>query len=154
MDIPAFDTSAERVALEGELAAVLAELPGLQACYAELKETAENAQYRYELCALRGHAATRRGVDEAGPGLIRLLERERQARTFAAGVAERARRELADGMWRASCLRLDIEQLDRFDHPPPPEHRPEIVKRPKPDLGTYDPIKMPPGAVPAAENAT
>jgi hypothetical protein len=77
-----------------------------------------------------------------------LAEKERQARDHIAGVAHLAKQHLDNALWRVSCLRDDVDQLGRAANPPPLEHRPEVVKRPKPQLGDYDPIVMP-----AAERA-
>jgi hypothetical protein len=152
METPTFDMSAARAELESELAVAIAELEPLRAAWLTTKTSAEDANWRFEVFVQRYNAATRHGADEASPALIALLHSERQARDLAHGAAEKARRALRDGNWIVDCIRAGLDQLDRLENPPPVVRR-EVVKRPPPDLGSYDPIKMPAGAVPA-ESAT
>jgi hypothetical protein len=146
---PEFNYCAERGALEAALETALAELPALRQAAQAAAETAHDARWRFQLFQQRCAAATRGGADLASPALLDCLEAERRARDKANAAAERARREVANCEWRVGSLRGDIQQLTALEKPPLlVAPRPEIVRRPKSDLGEFDPIVVPLGRTP------
>jgi hypothetical protein len=121
----------------------MAELPALRTASDEARVAAEHANDRFSQICRRFNAGVRHGQEASSPAMRVLVEDGRRERDRLAGVANLAKKHLDNAVWRISCFRDDIDQLDRAANPPPIEHRPEVVQRRKPEIGNYDRIVMP-----------
>lgn len=145
--IPEFDFTGEIARAKAELAAAVEALPALRAARQAAIDAELDAQQRFNAFVKRFNIAVRAGAGSADPAtapLLRLLEEERQLLHEVRCALTRARREADNAEWRASYARDALEQLQRAENPPPLEHRPEVVERPKPNLGEgFDVIVFP-----------
>lgn len=150
-DLAAFIAKRDEVA--AELESVLAELPGAREAVKVASEAALQAGRRYNRIVSRVIQAQRDEHDGTAPALMRVIEGERRARDAVDAAHTRAKNEFSNLEWRVSCLRADVEQLDRVINPPPIGGRlVEVVKRPVPGPATVEVIEFKPGH-PAGEAA-
>ena len=142
-----------REAAVAELDAAIAELAPAREAVKVAAEAALQAGRRFNRIVSRIIQAQRDERDGTAPVLMRVIEDERRARDAVDAAHTRAKQELANAEWRVSCLRADIEQLDRVINPPPMGGRlVEIVKREPQGPATVETITFPPG-YPAAGQA-
>jgi hypothetical protein len=145
--------SAKRDEVAAELDVAVAELAPARAAVAAAKEVAWRAGARFGTIGLRCTRAVR-SAGTIAPALQQIVDEARQVCDRADSQATLAKALLANIEWRVSCLRDDLDQLDRLLHPGPIEGGPrvEVVKRAPPGPTEVEIITFPAGH-PAGEAA-